>query len=133
MLLEAFTVLLRDLNHWFFEFLVGGIEELVTGVIIGAVLWPRVMRHWHRDSPHKDKDEVAYIPTLWSADVQKALEFDSVIGKRLIIPHLHFNTPLPPGYLPSRSRRECEAIHARERRSAAAKKGWETRRRHEAD
>ena len=48
-LLESFRALVTDPNHWLFELLVGGIEELVLGVIIGAVFWPKVKAHFHRD------------------------------------------------------------------------------------
>ncbi len=102
MLLETFTTLLRDPNHWMFEFLVGGIEEIITGILIGVVIWPRIMRHWHRDSPHRIQDQA----TMWTAAEQRVFEVGSSIK------------------LPSR---------AFMRRSEAAKKGWETRRRHEAN
>jgi hypothetical protein len=48
-ILEAFTTLLRDPNHWYFELLVGGIEEIVFGIVIGAVVWPKIKQHIHRD------------------------------------------------------------------------------------
>lgn len=48
-LLEAFTTLLRDPNHWYFELLVGGIEEVVFGIVIGMVVWPKIKQHIHRD------------------------------------------------------------------------------------
>ena len=48
-LLESFHTLVTDPNHWLFEFLVSGIEQVVIGGIIGALLWPRIKRHIHRD------------------------------------------------------------------------------------
>ena len=48
-LLETFGELLRDPAHWQFELLVGAIEMLVVDVLLGAILWPVVRRHIHRD------------------------------------------------------------------------------------
>lgn len=57
MVCESFWVLFRDPGHWLFElFLIA----LFDG-IIGAILWPRIKRHFHRDImdgiPHKDFGE----------------------------------------------------------------------------
>lgn len=49
LILESFTTLLQDPAHWAFEFLVGGIEELFFGVIVGVIVWPRIKRHFHAD------------------------------------------------------------------------------------
>jgi hypothetical protein len=46
---ETFWDLLRDPAHWQFELLVGFIEMLVFDVIIGALAWPVIKRHIHRD------------------------------------------------------------------------------------
>jgi hypothetical protein len=71
MLLETFGTLLRDPNHWLFEFMVGGIEEIVTGVFIGAVIWPRIVRHWHRDAPHRNG-----VQTVWTPEEIRITELE---------------------------------------------------------
>ena len=44
MIAETFFQLLRDPAHWGMELVV----ELVTGVFIGAWVWPWAQRRWHR-------------------------------------------------------------------------------------
>lgn len=45
---ETFFTLLHDAAHWEFElFLI-----LVFDVLIGALVWPRIRRHIHRDVSH---------------------------------------------------------------------------------
>lgn len=56
-LLESFSYLLRDPGHWGFELLVGGIEMLLFDLMIGAILWPRIKAHIHRDLDELKIDE----------------------------------------------------------------------------
>lgn len=42
--------LLTDGAHWVFE----AITDLVFGVLGGAVLWPRIKAHFHRDIRHAE-------------------------------------------------------------------------------
>jgi hypothetical protein len=42
---ETFWELLRDPAHWMFELFL----MVVFDVIIGAILWPLIKRHIHRD------------------------------------------------------------------------------------
>lgn len=64
MILETFSTLVHDPNHWLFEFLVGGIEEFVTGVLVGALLWPFIKRHIHKDVDKVETHEHGLIQTL---------------------------------------------------------------------
>lgn len=66
----------------------------------------------HRETPRK---------------ITETIKFDVAVNKQTGIPHHHFDKPLPAGYASSRKR-----IHAFERRSDAAKRGWVTRRLHES-
>lgn len=43
--LDTLWTLLLDPNHWVFELLV----EAVSGGLVGAIVWPWVRRHIHRD------------------------------------------------------------------------------------
>lgn len=54
MLLETFSELFHDPAHWYFEFLVGGIEFVVGDFVLGVLLWPRIRRHIHRDIRHPE-------------------------------------------------------------------------------
>lgn len=49
MLLETFGQLFRDPAHWQFELLVGAVEMVVFDLLIGALAWPFIKRHIHRD------------------------------------------------------------------------------------
>lgn len=53
---ETFWTLFHDAAHWKFELFVGGIEELVTGVLIGMFVWPRIQKHW-KHHIERDKKE----------------------------------------------------------------------------
>jgi hypothetical protein len=53
---ETFWTLFHDAAHWKFELFVGGVEELVTGVIIGMFLWPFIKKHWNHHIA-RDKKE----------------------------------------------------------------------------
>lgn len=44
MIAETFFQLLRDPNHWGMELVV----EMVSGGLIGALLWPWAQRRWHK-------------------------------------------------------------------------------------
>ena len=43
--MNEFLHLLADPAHWLFE----GVSDLVLGVLFGAVIWPRIRAHFHRD------------------------------------------------------------------------------------
>ena len=43
---ETFRSLLQYRAHWEFELFVGFIEMVVFDVVIGAILWPLVRKHW---------------------------------------------------------------------------------------
>jgi hypothetical protein len=46
---ETFWSLLHDRAHWEFEALVGFLEMVVFDVVIGALAWPVIKKHIHRD------------------------------------------------------------------------------------
>ena len=52
---ETFRSLLHDRAHWEFELFVGLVEMIVFDVLIGALAWPFVKKHWkhHVDSDRK--------------------------------------------------------------------------------
>lgn len=66
---ETFWTLLRDPAHWWFETLVSGLWELVFGVLLGVVVWPRIRRHIHRDSA-----KAAVHAAEWEHEHEEALE-----------------------------------------------------------
>lgn len=43
--MSEFLHLLANPAHWLFE----GVSDLVIGVLFGAVVWPRIRAHFHRD------------------------------------------------------------------------------------
>jgi hypothetical protein len=45
LLLETYLSLLKDTNHWAFELTL----MLLFDVLIGALVWPYITRHIHRD------------------------------------------------------------------------------------
>lgn len=59
-MLETFGTLLRDPAHWYFElFLI-----LIFDVIIGAVAWPFIKRHIHKDVDTAEQHEHEQIGAL---------------------------------------------------------------------
>lgn len=48
--MSEFLHLLSDLPHWGFEI----VTDLVIGGIGGAVIWPRIKAHLHRDVLHAE-------------------------------------------------------------------------------
>jgi len=78
---ETFWTLFHDAAHWKFELFVGGIEELVTGVLIGMLLWPRIKKHWQHHL-ERDKKEAAKPagPARQSRDYPWTLETMRVIN-----------------------------------------------------
>jgi hypothetical protein len=64
---ETFKTLFFDLPHWEFELFVTLCENVVTGGLIGMVVWPFIKRHWghhvardiqdgHTSSPDESDD-----------------------------------------------------------------------------
>lgn len=79
---ETFWTLFHDAAHWKFELFVGGIEELVTGVLVGMVLWPKIKKHWQHHL-ERDKKEAAKIrpnPARQSKDYPWSLETMRIIN-----------------------------------------------------
>lgn len=60
---ENWLTLTRDPHHLAFEVITGGIQQLVIGVLGGAVIWPRIKAHIHRDI-NKSHGEDTRDPTL---------------------------------------------------------------------
>lgn len=54
---ENWLTLVRDPHHLAFEAITGGVQQLVFGVIGGAVIWPRIKAHIHRDIAHGVDEE----------------------------------------------------------------------------
>ena len=73
MLLEAFTTLLLDPNHWAFELLL----EALSGGLVGAIVWPWIRRHIHRDVKRAEDHDHELICVL--AEKVQAME-DSRTG-----------------------------------------------------
>lgn len=51
MIAETFGDLLRDPAHWAFE----GVTDVVFGMVIGGIVWPRIRAHIHRDTRDVDR------------------------------------------------------------------------------
>jgi len=59
-LAESFWALLRDPAHWYFELFL----MLLFDVLIGALVWPAIRRHIHRDVGKAEKHEHSLIAEL---------------------------------------------------------------------
>jgi len=59
-LAESFWTLLRDPAHWYFELVL----ILLFDVLIGALAWPAIRRHIHRDVGAAEKHEHRLIADL---------------------------------------------------------------------
>lgn len=60
-LAETFTTLLRDPAHWQFELFL----MLIFDVVIGALIWPAIKRHIHRDVDAAEEHEHDQIDLLY--------------------------------------------------------------------
>lgn len=61
MLAESFWTLLRDPAHWQFELFL----MLVFDVVLGALVWPVIKRHIHRDVDDAEEHEHDQIDLLY--------------------------------------------------------------------
>jgi hypothetical protein len=55
---ETFRSLLHDRAHWQFELFVGGIEMVVFDLLIGALLFPFIKKHWNHHLMRDKKDGI---------------------------------------------------------------------------
>lgn len=69
MLLETFGQLARDPAHWQFELFVGFIETVVFDVVVGALVWPAIKDHIHRDI-NRMEDQHGHTTFLRTDDVE---------------------------------------------------------------
>lgn len=61
LLAESFWSLLRDPAHWYFELFL----MLLFDVLIGALLWPAIKRHIHKDVDEAEEHEHDQIDLLY--------------------------------------------------------------------
>jgi hypothetical protein len=79
MIAETFFQLLRDPNHWGMELVV----ELVSGGLVGALLWPWAQRRWHKRHDTEVHDLEPYVTIQDLANVEDQEDRLSVLEAKV--------------------------------------------------